>query len=386
MDSSSKRSAGPATVLAIATANPPNSIQQSAYPDFFFKATNSEDQTELKTKFQRICDRSGIKKRHFVLTEDLLKENPAICSYRQPSLEARQDIAIQAIPKLAHDASVKAIEEWGQPKASITHVVFATRSGVSMPGADLILAKTLGLRSTLQRVMLYHQGCFAGGSAMRVAKDIAENNRAARVLVTCSETNVATFRAPSESHPDGLVVAALFGDGAAAVIVGADPIAGAEKPLFEIHYASENVVPKSDGAVVGHLSEAGLIYHLHKDVPGLISKSIEPILKEAASSVGCSSPDWNSMFWAVHPGGRAILDQVERQLKLKPSKFQATRDVLSTYGNMSSACVLFVLDEIRKRSKELQLKTTGEGCEWGFLLAFGPGLTVETLVLKSLMH
>ncbi|KAJ7536265.1 hypothetical protein O6H91_12G062400 [Diphasiastrum complanatum] len=255
-----------------------------------------------------------------------------------------------------------------------------------MPGADLILTKLLGLRSSVKRVMLYHQGCFAGGSAMRMAKDMAENNKGARVLIACSETNVATFRAPNESHPDGLVVAALFGDGAAAVIVGSDPIAETEKPLFEIHFASENVVPKSDGAVVGHLSEAGLIYHLHKDVPGLISKNLESILKDAVNIVNCGSVEWNDMFWAVHPGGRAILDQVERQLKLKAPKFQATRDVLSTYGNMSSACVLFVLDQIRKRSQELKLSTTGEGCEWGFLLAFGPGLTVETLVLRSVMQ
>jgi chalcone synthase len=93
--------------------------------------------------------------------------------------------------------------------------------------------------------------------------------------------------------------------------------------------------------------------------------------------------DYNSIFWIAHPGGPAILDQVEIKLGLKPEKMKATRDVLSEYGNMSSACVLFILDEMRKKSAQNGLKTTGEGLDWGVLFGFGPGLTIETVVLHS---
>ncbi|XVE81415.1 hypothetical protein DITRI_Ditri15bG0061500 [Diplodiscus trichospermus] len=113
-----------------------------------------------------------------------------------------------------------------------------------------------------------------------------------------------------------------------------------------------------------------------------ISKDIEKCLVEAFQPLGIS--DWNSLFWIVHPGGPAILDEVEAKLALKPEKLRATRHILSEYGNMSSACVLFILDEIRKKSREDGLHTTGEGLEWGVLFGFGPGLTVETVVLHSI--
>ncbi|KAI4338208.1 hypothetical protein L6164_016552 [Bauhinia variegata] len=250
-----------------------------------------------------------------------------------------------------------------------------------MPGADYQLTKLLGLRPCVKRFMMYQQGCYAGGTVFRLAKDIAENNKDARVLVVCSEITAVTFRGPSDTHLDSLVGQALFGDGASAVIVGADPIPEIEKTLFELVWTAQTILPDSEGAIDGHVREAGLTFHLLKDVPGLISKNIEKALIEAFQPLGIS--DYNSIFWIAHPGGPAILDQVEEKLNLKTEKMRATRHVLSEYGNMSSACVLFILDEMRKKSAEDKAGTTGEGLEWGVLFGFGPGLTVETVVLRS---
>ena len=326
-------------------------------------------------------EKSMIKKRYMYLNEEILKENPSVCAYEAPSLDARQDMVVVEVPRLGKEAATKAIKEWGQPKSKITHLVFCTTSGVDMPGADYQLTKLLGLRPSVKRLMMYQQGCFAGGTVLRLAKDLAENNRGARVLVVCSEVTAVTFRGPSDAHLDSLVGQALFGDGAAAIIIGADPIPDIEKPLFELVSASQTILPYSDGAIDGHLREVGLTFHLLKDVPGLISKNIEKSLVEAFKPLGIS--DWNSLFWIAHPGGPAILDQVELKLGLKAEKLRATRQVLSDYGNMSSACVLFILDEMRKKCAQDGLKTTGEGLEWGVLFGFGPGLTVETVVLHS---
>ncbi|KAF7132339.1 hypothetical protein RHSIM_Rhsim09G0048100 [Rhododendron simsii] len=377
-----QRAKGPATVMAIGTANPSNCVDQSTYPDFYFRITNSEHETKLKEKFQRMCDKSMIKKRYMYLTEEILKKNPNVCEYMAPSLDARQEMIVVEVPKLGKEAATKAIKEWGQPKSKITHLVFCTTIGVDMPGADYQLTKLLGLRLSVKRVMMHQQGCFAGGTVLRLGKDLAENNKGARVLVVCSEITAVTFRGPSDTHVDSLVGQALFGDGAAAIIIGADPIPEVERPLFELVSAAQTILPSSDGAIEGHLREVGLTFHLLNDVPGLISKNIEEALTEAFQPLGIS--DWNSIFWIVHPGGRAILDQVELKLSLKPEKLRATRHVLSEYGNMSSACVLFIMDEMRKKSAEEGLKTTGEGLEWGVLFGFGPGLTVETVVLHSL--
>ncbi|PKA56868.1 Chalcone synthase 8 [Apostasia shenzhenica] len=376
-----QRADGPAAVLAIGTATPANFVYQEEYPDYYFRITQSEHLTDLKEKFKRMCDKSMIRKRYMYLTEAMLKENPNMCAYMAPSLNARQDIVVVEVPKLGKEAAARAVKEWGQPKSRITHLIFCTTSGVDMPGADYQLARLLGLRPSVSRFMLYQQGCFAGGTVLRLAKDLAENNAGSRVLVVCSEITAVTFRGPSDSHFDSLVGQALFGDGAAAIIVGADPDPAAERPLFRIVSASQTILPNSEGAIDGHLREAGLTFHLLKDVPGLIAENIEKCLQEAFKPLGIN--DWNSIFWIAHPGGPAILDQVEEKIGLDGEKLAATRRVLAEYGNMSSACVLFILDEMRRKSAEDACATTGEGLEWGVLFGFGPGLTVETVVLHS---
>eukprot|EP00249_Psilotum_nudum_P022511 c28544_g1_i4 orf=204-1421(+) len=372
---------GPATVLAIGTANPPNVFEQNSYPDFYFNVTNNTHKVELKAKFQRMCNRSGIRKRYLSFTEETLKANPSMGIYWEPSLDVRQDILAVEVPKLAKQASLNAIKEWGQPISNITHLVFCTTGPVSLPGADAALMQMLGLNPSVKRVLLYMQGCFAGGTVLRHAKDLAENNKGARVLVVCSESTAVTFRGPHENHLDNLVGQALFADGAAALIVGSDPIPNVEKAWFEISLAESYLIPDSSPAIAGHLKEVGLEFHLTRDVSPVISKNILKILQDAFDGTGIS--DWNDVFIIAHPGGPAILDVIEEKLKLVPEKLQASRHVLSEFGNMSSATVHFILDHMRKSSVEKGCATTGEGYQLGILLGLGPGMTVESIVLKS---
>ncbi|XP_042496793.1 chalcone synthase-like [Macadamia integrifolia] len=378
-----QRAQGPATVLAIATANPSNFTYQADFPDFYFKSTKTDHKTELKEKFKRICDKSTITKRHTFLDDEIINENPDFCNPMAPSLDARQDIMVVEVPKLAKEAASKAIEEWGQPKSKITHLVFTTISGVDAPGYDFQLIKLLGLSPTVQRVMMYQLGCYGGGSVLRVAKDLVENNKNARVLVVCSEINsISGFKAPTETDLHTLLGLAIFADGAAALIVGADPDMSVERPLFQLFSASSRILPDSGDMVEGHLRQTGLSISLSKDVSKTISGNIEKCLVEAFQEIGIT--DWNSIFWVCHPGGPAILDLMEKTLGLKKEKLNATRKVLSEYGNMSSPTVLFILDEMRRKSLKENKASTGEGFDWGVLLGFGPGLTVETVVLRSI--
>ncbi|RVW74800.1 Stilbene synthase 4 [Vitis vinifera] len=340
-----QRAKGPATVLAIGTATPDNCLYQSDFADYYFRVTKSEHMTELKKKFNRISLHH--------LTEEMLEEHPNIGAYMAPSLNIRQEIITAEVPKLGKEAALKALKEWGQPKSKITHLVFCTTSGVEM------LVETV----------------------LRTAKDLAENNAGARVLVVCSEITVVTFRGPSETALDSLVGQALFGDGSAAVIIGSDPDISIERPLFQLVSAAQTFIPNSAGAIAGNLREVGLTFQLWPNVPSLISENIEKCLTKAFDPIGIS--DWNSLFWIAHPGGPAILDAVEAKLSLDKQKLKATRHILSEYGNMSSACVLFILDEMRKKSLKEGKTTTGEGLDWGVLFGFGPGLTIETVVLHS---
>ncbi|KAL5713309.1 chalcone synthase [Ranunculus cassubicifolius] len=378
----SPKPVGPATVLAVATATPSNRVDQSTYPDYYFRVTKNEDKIELKEKFRRICEASTIKQRYMHLTEEILEMNPTMCEFSAPSLNARQDILVEALPNLAKEAALKAIQEWGQPKSMITHLIFCTTSGGDMPGADFQLINLLGLDLSVKRCMMYNTGCFGGASTLRIAKDFAENNKDARVLIVCCEIQGHYFRGPSEINQDILIGMAVLGDGAAALIVGADPLPNVEKPLFEVLSAAQTIVPETGHAIQGHLREEGLTFHLVKSVPWIIFNNIDKFIENALKPYGIS--DWNSLFWIVHPGGPAILDKVQNGLKLEPEKLRASRHVLSEYGNLGSTCVHFILNEMRNRSLKEGLNSTGEGLELGVLIGFGPGLTVDAVVLRSI--
>jgi bisdemethoxycurcumin synthase len=131
-----------------------------------------------------------VQKRYLHHTEELLSAHPEFLDRSSPSLDARLDIVKTAVPELAAQACRKAIAEWGRPAADVTHLVVATNSGAHIPGVDFQLVSLLGLRPTVRRTMLYLNGCSAGAAALRLARDLAENNRGARVLVACAEITV----------------------------------------------------------------------------------------------------------------------------------------------------------------------------------------------------
>ncbi|XP_031502147.1 chalcone synthase 6-4-like [Nymphaea colorata] len=377
-----EKASGMATVLAIGTASPVHVIEQSTFPDLYFRITKAEHMAGLKDKHRRICEKSTVHKRHTYLEEAMLEKHPNLRDPTAPSLDARHDLIIPEVPRLAKEAALKAIAEWGQPTSSITHLIVCATAGADLPGADFHVSRLLGLQPSVKRFMLYQQGCFSGGTVLRLAKDLAENSKGARVLVINSEVlSLIAFRGPSISNVDNLVGQTMFGDGAVALIVGADPVPTVEKPIFEIVWTAETILPDCGNAIRASLRESGMTFHLLPEVPGKISAGLDKILADAFHPLGIS--DWNSIFWVPHPGGPAILDQVEATLKLKKERLSTTREVLYQYGNMSGATVLFILDAMRRKSKKEGLATTGEGLDYGVLFGFGPGITVETVVLRS---
>ncbi|KAK8635511.1 hypothetical protein V6N13_004245 [Hibiscus sabdariffa] len=377
-----------ALIQAIGTANPPNCYPQDDYPDFYFQLTKSQHLIHLKDKFKRICEKTRIKKRYMHLSEDIIEKNPNIGIYGAPSLDARLDILVREIPKLGMEASMKAIEEWGQPISSITHLIFCTSSEIGLPSADHQLVKLLGLKPSVQKFMINNQGCFAAGTALRLAKDLAENNADAQLLVVCCEIHsLVCFHAPSETHLDILVGSAIFSDGAAAVIISGRDGGGNSGstinrlPLFQIISAAQTEIPDTDEMIVAKIREMGMQYYLSRDLPKVVSNNIEQCLLEMFAPFGIE--DWNKLFYTVHAGGPAILRGIEEKLGLAAEKLGASWSVLSEYGNMGSASVLFALDALRRKSVDQGKSTTGEGLELGVLLGFGPGLTVETVGLRS---
>ncbi|KAM7277929.1 hypothetical protein ACFE04_005063 [Oxalis oulophora] len=379
---STTRGQNAATILAIGTTNPLNCVLQSEFPDFIFRVTKREHKTELKEKFRRICERSGIKKRYFHISEEIFEAHPNIYTNGAPSYNLRQELLLPAVAELGKEAALKAIKEWGQPISKITHLVCTTATGIEMPGLDYQITKLLNLSPNVQRYMFYQQGCYSGAAAVRAAKDLAENNVGARVLVVCSELlSTMFFHGPLETELDHLVGDGIFGDGASALIIGTNPDKATERPLFQIESAKQKLIPGSEGHLGGNLRESGATYYITPKVPIFVGDNIEANLKESFDHIGVK--DWNSLFYIVHPGGPAILNKVTDTLGLKENKLKASFQVLSDYGNMGGPSVIFAMDEMRKRSLKEGKSTTGEGLEWGVLVGLGPGVTMETIVLKS---
>uniref|UniRef100_A0A453ADW2 Chalcone/stilbene synthase N-terminal domain-containing protein n=1 Tax=Aegilops tauschii subsp. strangulata TaxID=200361 RepID=A0A453ADW2_AEGTS len=186
-----------------------------------------------------------------------------------------------------------------------THLIVSTNSGAHALGVDLRLASLLGLRASVCRTMLNLNDCSTGAASLRLAKDLAENNRGARVLVACVELTVINFRGPEEAYPHKLISQAAFGDGAGAVIVGADAVHPVEHTRFEMVSASQTTIPATDGVLNMQLTEAGLDGHIFtRELIPLAARHIEQCLMDAFQPFGIMSDGtkWNDMFFVVHPG------------------------------------------------------------------------------------
>jgi predicted naringenin-chalcone synthase len=321
-----------------------------------------------------------MKNRYFYHTQELLDAHPEFLDRKAPSLDARLDIAAVAAPELAAAAAAKAIAKWGRPATDITHLIVSTNSGAHAPGADHRLASLLGLRPDVCRTMLQLNGCTAGCAVLRLSKDIAENNRSARILVACVELTITSFRGPDEEDTfETLINQALFSDGAGAVIVGADPVYTAgERPLFEMVSASQTVVPGTEDVINMQLGKSGVHGNMSTKLPILAADNVEKCLVEAFGRLGVTV-EWNDLFWAVHAGSKLILDNMDKILHLDPRKLASGRAVVNEYGNMLGATVIFVLSELQRQMEE----EGNDAVEWGVMMGFGPGFTVETMVLHA---
>ncbi|CAM8923877.1 unnamed protein product [Rhodiola kirilowii] len=368
---------GKATVLAIGKAFPSQLVPQECLVEGYIRDTKCDD-IAIKEKLERLCKTTTVKTRYTVMSKEILDKYPELTSEGLPTIRQRLEIANPAVLEMAKEASNACITNWGRSALDITHVVYVSSSEIRLPGGDLHLAAELGLRSNVGRVMLYFLGCYGGVTGLRVAKDIAENNPGSRILLTTSETTILGYRPPSNDRPYDLVGAALFGDGAAAVIIGTDPLPQ-ESAFMELNHAVQQFIPGTGSVIEGKLTEEGINFKLGRELPIKIEENIEAFCKNLMQNAA-GVEQFNDMFWAVHPGGPAILNRLESRLKLENDKLDCSRRALMDYGNVSSNTIFYVMEYMRD---ELKKKADG-GEEWGLALAFGPGITFEGILVRSL--
>jgi predicted naringenin-chalcone synthase len=271
-----------------------------------------------------------------------------------PGTGERMAIYADAAPTLA----VAAIDALAakEPLDGITHLVVASCTGFVAPGIDQIIAGRLGLAHDVERLLVGFMGCYAAVAALRSARHIVRSDAAARVLVVTVELSTLHLQSTSEIEP--LLAMLQFGDGAAAALVTGE--AGG----FAIDRPFSSTLPDSDALIRWAITDRGFAMHLSGEVPARIGAALAD--RAFVTSLGVEQPHAVDA-WAVHAGGRSILDAVEQALALPADALDASRRVLAAYGNMSSATLMFVLADL----------LSGRSVDHGVAMAFGPGLAAE---------
>jgi predicted naringenin-chalcone synthase len=254
-----------------------------------------------------------------------------------------------------------------QVTGTITHLLAISCTGFFAPGLDFALAKDLNLPPTVRRTLIGFMGCAAAFNGLRVAMEIVCGQPQARVLVVSVEL-CSLHCQPSDDY-DLLVGASIFSDGASACLVGRPtPTEGDFFSLEEIYTALQ---PDTTEEMAWQIRDHGFVLRLSPQIPNHLAQAAPAALQ---TLFGSRPPQ----FWAIHPGGRAIVDRLAEIFELSAETLTATYSVLRRYGNMSSATILFVLEAMRQN---LGRHTAGNGHHpanlTGVAMAFGPGLVVE---------
>ena len=344
-----------AFINRIATANPPHDVHDTflRFGQLMLKGDNRR-----AALFARMAERSGIAHRYSFLAPGA--KGAAVDSegfYRLgafPGTAARMKKFEACSPGLAVEAVEKLLQ--GEDRSRITHVIVTSCTGFSAPGLDLALVEACGLRPSVERTMVGFMGCYAAINALKLARHIVRSEPAARVLTVNLE--LCTLHLHETADLEQILSFLLFADGCAAALVSADP----KGVAIESFHAA--LVPGTRELIRWYIRQQGFDMVLSGAVPGAIRTAL------AGSRNAILGGANDVELWAVHPGGRSVLDAVEQAFALPPAALGASRAVLNDYGNMSSGTVMFVLDGIMRGGGE------GRGCA----MSFGPGLVAEAMM------
>ncbi len=322
---------------------------------------------------RRVYKHSGIEKRHSVIRDyadgkhDGLFFDASSDSYKSPTTGARNDLYAVEARKLFREVSSRAIENCeGINRTDITHVITVSCTGFFAPGPDYYIVKDLGLDPSTQRFHIGFMGCYAAFPALKMAEAFCVADTDAVVLIVCLE--LCTLHLQPSEEIDGIVATSVFADGASSAIVSARQSAP-ENASLKIAKFLSTIAPNSEADMAWSIGDHGFDMVLSTYVPRILEANVASIVSTLLGEVGLEQKDIDR--WAIHPGGRAILDKTETALSLNGDSLSASRRVLKDFGNMSSATILFVL-------KEILDSAASRADEKIFAMAFGPGLTVES--------
>lgn len=363
----------PAYLHGIATAVPDTVYEQRAALELMSAWVGGERRTDRRLR--RIYQHSGIATRHSVVDDFAPGASGGLYAdregggFRNPGTAERNAIYTREALKLFPRVAGRALERAGIGPEDVTHVITASCTGFVAPGPDLAVVRALGLAPSTERYHLGFMGCYAAFPALRMARAFCRADPDAVVLVAAVE--LCTLHLQPSCELDALVAASVFADGGAATVVSA------RRPAlcrgWRVEGFTTGVAPEGAGDMAWTIGDTGFEMVLSSYVPKIVGARASEVVDPLLARAGLTAQQIRR--WAVHPGGRAILDRVEAGLALPPEALQASRRVLSRYGNMSSATVLFVLEHMLEEDLGPDEPVVA--------MAFGPGLTVDAGVLRA---
>ena len=362
-------------ILAFGTALPPYGVAQAEISEWMAQSLGKKSATSRL--LHSLHTNSGIDWRHSCCPDYLLPPTesrfaPGQPLTNSPTTAERMAIYTKEAPPLGTTAAQQALttyaEKHGVPVAtvrdSITHLVLVSCTGFFAPGLDFVIARDLELTPTVQRTLIGFMGCSAAFNGLRAAQQIVRSEPTARVLVVSVE--LCSLHTQPNPGREQLAAYALFADGAAACLVG-QPAAD-ETDFFQLNAFHTSTKPDTQTAMVWAIGDHGFTLRLSPQIP-------QHLAELAPSALQTLFRDERPAFWAIHPGGRAIVDRLAQIFALADADVAASREILRRYGNLSSATILFVLEELG-RTLQQQNATTDQPAA-GVAMAFGPGLVIE---------
>ncbi len=322
---------------------------------------------------RHLARHSGIRTRHSVLPDLIEGEEPVLFRtgpdgrLSEPGTQERNRVFMRESGRLGVELARRAVANSGFAPADITHLVTVSCTGFYAPGLDCEIIAELGLSPGTERYHLGFMGCYAAFPALRMARQFCEAQPGAVVLVLCLE--FCTLHLQVRPAADNLLANTLFADGAGAAIVSSRTPAP-DRPALALGPFMSALAREGNGDMAWEIGDSGFNMILSSYVPDILATNIGHIVDDLLLRTSLSAAEMD--LWAVHPGGKSIVDKVEKALGLEPVQVAASRAVLADFGNMSSATILFVLARL--------LNESGPESRTVCAMGFGPGLTVETSV------
>jgi len=346
-----------ATIAGTATAVPPHVMSREVVKDRI-GGVFGLDGAKLDA-LREVIDNSAIDQRYSVFPPEYTIEPRPLARINAEYQEKSVELGLQVADR--------ALAQAGMTPTDVDMLITVSCTGVMIPSLDAHIATIMKFRPDVRRLPITELGCAAGAAGLARTWEYLSAFPDRTALLVAVEIPTLTFQRGDSSQAN-LISAVLFGDGAAGVVV-----TGREAPGPRILASECFLFPNSLAAMGFDLRDSGFHIVLSKDVPELIRERVKGLAQGFLSRQGLRQEDISAFL--LHPGGQKLLSFMQEELGLSRSDTEISWNILRRYGNLSSASVLFILNEW------LVQKDMPSG-SYGLLMAFGPGFTAEMILLQ----